>query len=131
MSKDILGFSFENLGNELQKRVLLFFSVLRAASLKKAAKESDISWLPPVCLAATVLLKNCSAYMTSVQFLVSIILQRCGLTVSMQLLLFPSALIAKDKIYIVKVTFDFLRLSEILLSRVAFYNVQKFKKSKF
>ena len=63
---EILDFSFENLGNELQKRVPLFFSVLRAASLKKAAKESDISWLPPVCMAAAVLLKNHSAYMTSV-----------------------------------------------------------------
>ena len=50
---DILDFSFENLGNELQKRVPLFFSVLRAASLKKAAKESDFSWLPPVCMAAS------------------------------------------------------------------------------
>ena len=117
---DILDFSFENLGNELQKRVPLFFSVLRAASLKKAAKESDFSWLPPVCMAAAVLLKNRSGYMTSVQLLVSIILQHCGLTVSMQLLLFPSALIAKDKIYFVKVTFDFLRSSEILLSKVVF-----------
>ena len=117
---DIMDFSFENLGNELQKRVPLFFSVLRAASLKKAAKESYFSWLPPVCMAAAVLLKNRSAYMTSVQLLVSIILQHCGLTLSIQLLLFPSALIAKDKIYIVKVTFDFLRSSEILSSKVVF-----------
>ena len=74
-------------------------------------------------MAAAVLLKNRSAYMTSVQLLVSIILQHCGLTVSVQLLLFPSALVGKDKIYIVKVTFDFLRLSEILLLNVVFYNV--------
>ena len=51
MSKaDILDFNFENLGNELQERVPLFFSVLRAASLRKAVKESDNSWLPPALL---------------------------------------------------------------------------------
>ena len=103
---DILDFNFENLGTELQKGGPHFFSVLIATSLKKEAKESDISWLPPVYMAAAVLLKNRSAHMTSVQPLVSIILQHNGLTVRMQLLLFPSALIVKDEIYIVKVTFD-------------------------
>ena len=81
MSKsEILEFNFESLGEELNRRAPLFYGILRTASLKNLS--GDKSWLPPVGMAAAVCLKNRSAQMTTVQLLVSIILQHSGLTVS-------------------------------------------------
>ena len=79
---DMLDFGFEKLGDELKVRTPLLHGILRTACLRKAVQESDISWLPPVCMAAAVCFKNRSPKMTSVQLLVSVILQHCGLTVS-------------------------------------------------
>ena len=77
---EILEFSFKSLGEELNRRAPLFYGILRTASLKNLS--GDKSWLPPVGMAAAVCLKNRSAQMTTVQLLVSIILQHSGLTVS-------------------------------------------------
>ena len=80
----MLEFSFEKLRVELKARTPLLHGILRSACWRKnAVQESDISWLPPVCMPAAVCFNSRPPKMTSVQLPVSVILQHCGLTVSM------------------------------------------------
>eukprot|EP00794_Sanderia_malayensis_P000992 gene993-306_t len=90
-------FSFEHLGEELEKRCPLLWKVLEVASLRprqrvlgqkgtrEGAKETAIKARRPRMLlasgmAASVLLKNRSPKMTALQLLITIIIQHSGMT---------------------------------------------------
>ena len=93
---DLLEFSWKNLANELEEKAPTLQTILKSASfpLNNEAKlieggkecEKEIKWLPATCMAAAVLLKNRSRYMTAVQLLITIIIQHSGLMVSNQLI---------------------------------------------
>ena len=89
---DMLDFSWKNLANELEDKAPTLQTILKGASrpsinktrLVEAGNEchNEIKWLPATCMAAAVLLKNRSRYMTAVQLLITIIIQHSGLMVS-------------------------------------------------
>jgi hypothetical protein len=81
--EDILKFSLTAYEEELKARMPLFRSVLLAASVRKNKKKnSDPFWMPAVCMASAICLKNRSAYMTAMQLLNTIFIQHSGLMVS-------------------------------------------------
>lgn len=89
---DMLDFSWKNLANELEEKAPTLQTILKGASrpLINEAKSVEVGnecqneskWLPATCMAAAVLLKNRSRYMTAVQLLITIIIQHSGLMVS-------------------------------------------------
>ena len=80
--EDILKFSLTALEEELKARMPLFRSVLLAASVRRnKEKSSDHFWMPAVCMASAICLKNRSVYMTAIQLLNTIFIQHSGLMV--------------------------------------------------
>ena len=80
--EDIVNFSLTKLDSELKERTPLLRSVLRAASIRKSNLErSNLYWMPAVCMASSICLKNRSPYMTVVQLLNSLFIQHSGLMV--------------------------------------------------
>ena len=80
--EDILKFSLTALEEELKARMPLFRSVLLAASVRRnKEKSSDHFWMPAVCMASAICLKNRSVYMTAMQLLNTIFIQHSGLMV--------------------------------------------------
>ena len=80
--EDIVNFSLTKLDNELRERTHLLRSVLMAASIRKSSLErSNLYWMPAVCMASSICLKNRSPHMTVVQLLNTIFIQHSGLMV--------------------------------------------------
>lgn len=81
--KDILNFSITKLDEEIKRRTPLLRSVLMSASVRKTKiKRSDLYWMPAICMAAAICLKNRSPQMTALQLLNSLFIQHSGLMVS-------------------------------------------------
>lgn len=81
--EDMLQFSLQKFGSELEVRSPILISTLKSAAVKtKINNEDPMSWLPAICMSAATLLKNRSPYMTSLQLLITIIIQHSGLMVS-------------------------------------------------
>ena len=80
--EDILKFSLTALEEELKAQMPLFRSVLLAASVRRnKEKSSDHFWMPAVCMASAICLKNRSVYMTAMRLLNTIFIQHSGLMV--------------------------------------------------
>ena len=80
--EDIVNFSLTKFEDELRKRTPLLRSVLMAASICKSSLErSYLYWMPAVCMASSICLKNRSPHMTVVQLLNTIFIQHSGLMV--------------------------------------------------
>eukprot|EP00794_Sanderia_malayensis_P020985 gene20985-23038_t len=76
---EILNFSFESIKDELLQKCPLLYNVLKVAALSHAKSPSSNAHLvSTVCMAASVCLKNRSPKMTSLQLLISIIMQHSG-----------------------------------------------------
>ncbi len=89
--EDMLNFSWQNVANELEEKAPILHTFLKAASTP--AKRSDhqhakSKWLSGTCMAAAVLLKNRSRYMTAVQLLITVIIQHSGLMVISNLIFY-------------------------------------------
>ena len=80
--EDMLAFTFQKFEEELQQRTPIFRAVLQTASMGKKGQQKEIFWIPTICMAAAVCLKNRSYHMTVMQLLVCVILQHSGLSVS-------------------------------------------------
>lgn len=80
--EDMLAFTFEKFEEELRQRTPIFRAVLQTASMGKKGQQKEIFWIPTICMAAAVCLKNRSYHMTAMQLLVCIILKHSGLSVS-------------------------------------------------
>ena len=84
----MLQFSLGKVEEELELKAPILKAVLKAASVPKSKEDADESkWLPATTMAAAVLLKNRSPYMTAVQLLITVIIQHSGLMVCMFLLM--------------------------------------------
>lgn len=81
--EEIVKFSFADFEGELSRRAALFDAVLKTASKGKEGQQKGSFWLPTVCMAAAVCMKNRSHHMTAVQLIVSIILKHSGVSVSL------------------------------------------------
>lgn len=80
--EDIVNFSLTKLDGELKERTPLLRSVLMAASIRKSTLErTQLYWMPAVCMASSICMKNRSPYMTVVQLLNTIFIQHSGLMV--------------------------------------------------
>ena len=81
--EDIVNLSLTKLDGELKERTPLLRSVLMAASVRKSSLEiCHLYWMPAVCMASSICLKNRSPYMTVVdQSLNTIFIQHSGLMV--------------------------------------------------
>ena len=86
--EEMLQFSLGKVEEELELKAPILKAVLKAASVPKSKEDADESkWLPATTMAAAVLLKNRSPYMTAVQLLITVIIQHSGLMVCMFLLM--------------------------------------------
>ena len=79
----MLNFSFEGQRKELEHRAPLFFSVLVAAGSTKT-KTEEKSWIPAVCMASSILLRNRSPYMNACQLMLGIFLYHSNWAVSLK-----------------------------------------------
>ena len=81
--KEIVNFSFTKLDEEVKQRTPLLRSVLMSASVRKTkTKRPDLYWMPAICMAAGICLKNRSSRMTALQLLNPLFIQHSGLMVS-------------------------------------------------
>lgn len=83
--KDILTFSLSKFDEEAKERIPLLRSVLMSASVRKTktnTQRSDLYWMPAICMAAAVCVKNRSPCMTVLQLLNSLFIQHSGLMVN-------------------------------------------------
>ena len=82
---DLMDFSFEKMNDELSLRAPLLHGILKTACLSRTpTKQQNLinkSWIPPVCMAASVCMKARSPHATMLQLLISLILQHCSLTI--------------------------------------------------
>lgn len=78
---DILNFTMTKFEKELKERTPLLHSVLLTASVRRRRNTEDLFWIPAVCMAAAVCLKNRCPSMTAVQLLNTIFIQHSGLMV--------------------------------------------------
>ena len=84
--EEIIKFSHVSLEKELSIRAPFFRSILLAASVRRyKEKQSDSFWVPVVCMAAAICLKNRSACMTVIQ-LMNTIYSTSGLMVSIEVM---------------------------------------------
>ena len=80
--EDIVNLSLTKLEDELRERTPLLRSVVMAASIRRSSSErSNLYWMPTVCMASFICLKNRSPHMTVVQLLNTIFIQHSGLMV--------------------------------------------------
>eukprot|EP00112_Aurelia_sp_Birch-Aquarium-sp1_P015733 Seg3510.1 transcript_id=Seg3510.1/GoldUCD/mRNA.D3Y31 product="hypothetical protein" protein_id=Seg3510.1/GoldUCD/D3Y31 len=78
----MLQFSLGMVEQELEQKAPILKAVLKVASVPRSKEDADESkWLPATTMAAAVLLKNRSSYMTAVQLLITVIIQHSGLMV--------------------------------------------------
>ena len=82
----MLDFSFEKQKAELETRAQLLLSVLVAAGSRRTERDEK-DWIPAVGMAASILLRNRSAYMNTIQLLLGIFLYHFNWVVSMNILL--------------------------------------------
>ena len=78
---DILNFTVTKFEEELKERTPLLHSVLLTASVRRRRNTEDLFWIPAVCMAAAVCLKNRCPSMTAVQLLNTIFNLHSGLMV--------------------------------------------------
>ena len=78
----LLEFSLEKENEELEKRAPLFYSVLVAAGSNRR-KTDKSSWIPAVGMAASVLLRNRSPYMNTIQLMLGNFLYHSNCEVSL------------------------------------------------
>ena len=78
---DLLKFNFTNLENEMTERCPLLQLVLKTASTKPG-KSDNVCLKSSVCTAAAVCLKNTSCRMTTLQLIISDLLQHSSYSVS-------------------------------------------------
>ena len=68
---------------EIKQRTPLLHSVLLTASVRRRrSSASDLYWIPAVCMAASVCLKNRCPQLTAIQLLNTLFIQHSGLMVS-------------------------------------------------
>eukprot|EP00794_Sanderia_malayensis_P008410 gene8410-9308_t len=82
--EQITEFSFDNLEQELAEKTPILNAVLKTASMRKLGEDNTLSWIPSVCMAAAICMKNRSHHMTALQLLVSIILKHGGISASIR-----------------------------------------------
>ena len=81
--EDILDFSLNKLDCELKKRTPLLRSVLMVACFRNSkVQRNNLYWMPAVCMASAICLKNRSPYLTTMQLVNTIFIQHSGLMVS-------------------------------------------------
>ena len=83
-SKDLMNFTFEKANEELQERCPLFWRILKAASRPHNMMDkvnSDVYLSTSIVTAASVCLKNRSQRMTTIQLLISLIINHSSYTV--------------------------------------------------
>ena len=74
--EDIVNFSLTKLDGELKERTPLLRSVSMATSIhKRSLERTQLYWMPAVCMASSICMKNRSPYMTVVQLLNTIFIQ--------------------------------------------------------
>ncbi len=83
--ESMLEFSLSKFEKELEEKAPLLRAILKAASLPRLKDANESKWLLAATMAAAVLLKNRSPYMTAVQLLITVIIQHLGLMVRMNL----------------------------------------------
>ena len=75
-------FSFEKLNNELEKRAPFMRAILHIACVNNRNACRQDEWMPTICMAAAVLLRNRSSRLNAVQLLLSIFLYHSSWTAS-------------------------------------------------
>jgi hypothetical protein len=82
--EDLMNFTFEKANEELQERCPLFWRILKAASRPHNMMDkvnSDVYLSTSIVTAASVCLKNRSQRMTTIQLLISLIINHSSYTV--------------------------------------------------
>lgn len=80
--EQLQSFSFEKFNNELENRAPFMKAVLHVACVNNRNASKPNEWMPTICMAAAVLLRNRSSRLNAVQLLLSIFLYHSSWTVS-------------------------------------------------
>ena len=80
--EQLQSFSFEKFNNELENRAPFMKAILHAACVNNRNASRPNEWMPTICMAAAVLLRNRSSRLNAVQLLLSIFLYHSSWTVS-------------------------------------------------
>ena len=80
--EQLQSFSFEKFNNELENRAPFMKAILHAACVNNRNAPRPNEWMPTICMAAAVLLRNRSSPLNAVQLLLSIFLYHSSWTVS-------------------------------------------------
>ena len=84
----MLAMSFENVSSEIKEQAPLFHSVLSRVAINPHSRAADTkSYFGPIAMAAAILLKNRSRYMTAIQLLITIFLYHSNWMVSLNFIL--------------------------------------------
>ena len=99
--KSMTDFSLEKLHEELKVRTPLLRSVLYVACFRKSNLErNQMYWMPALCMALSICLKNRSPYMTVLQLLNTLLIYHSGFMVGI-------------KLFVILFSFDFFLLQNL------------------
>ena len=76
---DMRTFFLQLIRKELHDQALLLYSLLMAYGIPKDSVNMEKERLPSNVIAASILLKQRCRYLTSVQLMLSILVEHCGL----------------------------------------------------
>ena len=80
---DMSSFSFEKAELEMKERCPMFYTMLKSESISQCRlDDGDVYWKTSIVIAASVCLKNRSQRMTTVQLLISLIINHSSYTLS-------------------------------------------------
>ena len=87
--KSMTDFLLENLHEEQKVRTPLLRSVLHVECFRKSNLErNQMYWMPALCMAISICLKNRSPYMTALQILNTLLIYHSGFMVGIKLFMF-------------------------------------------